>query len=111
MIKIGRRTQHFSRRRREYPEPGGVIDDTQRAHVQDIGLRCGVDELQVLRDEINVDEAASNIFQIPDIILALLERDRTAHVRHVHRDRRRITRARQDVADDFFYSGAKAGRR
>ena len=71
---------------RQHAEPRGVIEHVQRADVENIRLVGGVNELQVLRDEIDIDHAAGGIFQIPDVILALLQRDRAAHLRHVAGD-------------------------
>ena len=49
-------------------------------------MRGGMDELQVLRDEFEIDQAAGDVFQIPAVGVALLDRDRAAHLDHVAGD-------------------------
>ena len=71
------------------------------------GLVGGVNELEILRDEIDIDHAAGGIFQVPDIVLALLQRDGAAHVRDVAGDAGGVARPRQHVADDRLDPGAE----
>ena len=47
----------------------------------------GVHELQILRDELEIDQPAGGVFQVPALVVALLGRDRAAHLDDVARDR------------------------
>ena len=51
--------------------------------IENIRLFGGMDELQVLCDEIDVDQSTGSIFQVPDVVLALLQRDGAAHLGYV----------------------------
>ena len=67
----------------------------QGRDVENVGLVGGVNELQILRDEIDVDHAAGGIFQVPDVVLALLLRNGAAHLGHVAGDAGGIARPGQ----------------
>ena len=49
-------------------------------------------ELQILRDELDVDQPAGDIFEVPALALALLGRDRLAHLDDVAGDHRGVAR-------------------
>ena len=59
------------------------------------GWLGGVDELQVLGDELDVDEAAAHLLQVPDVVGALLLGDALAHVDDVGGDLRLVARHRR----------------
>ena len=65
---------------REHAEARGVVEHGRCGDVEDAGLVGGVDELQILRDEVDIDHAARRIFEIPDVVLALFLRNGAAHV-------------------------------
>ena len=69
-----------------------------------------MDQLQVLRDELDIDQPARGVFQIPDVVLALLQRDRAAHLGDVVGDDPAVADAGQDTADDILDAGAERGR-
>ena len=56
-------------------------------------------ELEILREEFEVDEAARGIFQIPARVLAHLLGDSLPHIRHVGRHHLRIAFAAQHSTD------------
>src|SRR5215471_5479390 len=64
--------QHFGLRLRQNGKPRGIVDHLERVDVENIRLLAGMDELEILRDEIDVDHAASSVFEVPGIALALL---------------------------------------
>ena len=68
-----------------------------------------MNELQILRDELDIDHAAGGIFQIPDIVLAFFLRDRAAHLGDVAGDDRGIAWPRQHLADDRLDLGRNSG--
>ena len=70
-----------------------------------------MNKLEILRDEIDIDHAARGIFQVPDVVFALLQCNGTAHLAHVVGDPGGIALPRQHVANDLFDSGAKLRRR
>ena len=98
MIEPGRRSQDFCIRQRQDAEPLGVVEHLRRVDVENIRLVGGVNELEILRDEIDIDHAAGGMFQIPDVGLALLQRNRPAHFRDIVGDaagsRGRVSTAR-----------------
>ena len=49
------------------------------------GIARGVHELQILRDELDIDERAGGIFEIPGIGVALFLGDRRAHLDDIGR--------------------------
>ena len=102
VVEPRRRAQHFGFRLRQHTELCGVVEHRKRRDIEDVGLFRGVNELQILRDEIDVDEAARGMFQIPDIGLAFFLRDRAAHVGDVNRGARRIARPGQHGANDVL---------
>ena len=64
------------------------------------GVSRGVNELQILRDEFDIDQPAGGIFQIPAVGVALLVGDGAAHLDHVAGDHaRRRAAAAEHVAD------------
>ena len=75
-----------------------------------IGLGSGVDKLEILGDEIDIDHAAGGILQIPDVVLALFQCDRVPHVRGIPGDARCVAGPHQHVTNDFFDLAAKRRR-
>ena len=69
-----------------------------------------MDELQILRDEVDVGDAAGGVLQIPEIVLALFLRDGAAHVGDVMGGGGGIARPDQGVADDRLDPRPKRGR-
>ena len=111
VIEPRRRAQDLGVRLRQHAEPRGVVEHLQRGDVENFGLVGGVDQLQILRDEIDIDQAAGGVFQIPDVVLALLQRDGAAHVGDVAGDAGAVARPRQHAADDALDPRAKRRRR
>jgi hypothetical protein len=66
-----------------------------------------VSQLQILRDEIDVDDAAGGMFQVPDVVLALLLRDGAAHIGDVTGDAGAVARPGQHAANDRLDTPAK----
>ena len=77
--------------------------------VENIGLVGGVNQLEILRDEVDIDHAAGGIFQVPDVVLALLQRDGAAHVRDIAGDAGAVARPRQHGANDAFDRARNSG--
>ena len=69
----------------------------------------GVDQLQILRDEFEIDQAAGDVLQVPALAVALLGGDRAAHLDdvagHVSASRGRHSTSRMT----FSTRAAKAG--
>ena len=59
---------------RQHPEARGVVEHLQCRDAEDFGFFRGVHELQILGDEIDIDEPTGGELEVPDIILALLQR-------------------------------------
>ena len=106
-----RRPQHFRRRGRQYAEPRGVVEYVQGVDIEDVGRGGGMNQLQILRDEIDVDDAARGIFQVPDVVLAFFQPDGAAHVGDIGGDAGGVTQPRQHVTNDIFDFAAKIRRR
>ena len=62
-------------------------------------------------DEIDIDDAARGIFQVPDVALALFQPDGAAHVGDIGGDAGGVTRPRQHGTNDIFDFAAKIRRR
>ena len=63
------------------------------------GVCGGVDELQILRDELDIDQSAGDIFEIPALAIAFLGRDRLAHFHDIAGDHLGVARPAQHGAD------------
>ena len=83
LIEPHRRPQHFRVLGAEHAKPPGLVEHARGRGVEDVRHLGGMNELQILRDELDVDQAAGDVFEIPAIALALLARDRLAHLDHV----------------------------
>src|SRR5262249_48898112 len=62
---------------------GHILQRLDRVLAQDAGVRRAVYELQVLGDELQVDQAAAHLLELPRIARSLLFLDARAHVAHV----------------------------
>jgi len=61
-----------------------------------------MNELQVLRQEFDIDDAARGIFQIPDVVLALLVGHRPTHFQNVVGDDVDVARTHQHARDQLL---------
>ena len=52
----------------------GLLQHPRRRRVENLRRRGGVHELQILRDELDVDEGAGGVFEVPRIGVALFLR-------------------------------------
>ena len=102
MVQPRRGSQHFRRLARQHTELLGIVDHPERIDVEDFRPRRGVHQLQILRDEVDVGDAARGILQIPVVGLALLLRNRPAHVGDVMTGGDRVARPDQGVADHLL---------
>ena len=66
-----------------------------------------VRELQILRDEFDIDQAAGGVFEVPALAIALFFGDRGAHLHHVARNQSRIARPLQNLADHVLHPRAE----
>jgi hypothetical protein len=66
-----------------------------------------VHELQVLRNELDVDERAGRIFEIPAVGVALFLGDCRAHLDDVSRDNGRLALAAEHLAKNSLYARGK----
>ena len=64
-------------------------------------------ELQILRDELDIDQSTGNIFEVPGIGIAFFFGNSTAHVNDIARGGRDISFSAQDIANNRFNSGRK----
>jgi hypothetical protein len=64
----------------------------RRGSVKNIRRLRRVDELQILRDELDIDQASGDVFEIPPIAIASLRRDGVAHFKDIGGDHARVTR-------------------
>ncbi len=76
VIEPRRGAQDLGLRLREHAEPCGILQHLQRRHVEDFRLVMRMHELEILRDEVDIDHAAGCVFEIPMVALALFLRDR-----------------------------------
>ena len=86
------RPQHVGLLGRQQAEPPGLVQHPRRRGVENFRLLGGVDQLQVLRDELQVDQPARRVFEVPARAFALFGGDGAAHVGHVLGDHRGIAR-------------------
>ena len=63
--------------------------------------------MQILGDEFDIDQSARGILQIPDVILALFQRDGAAHLGDVVGDDVPVAWPGQHIADDLLDTFAK----
>ena len=63
------------------------------------GVVGGVNQLQILRDELDIDQPAGHVFEIPSLAVAFLGRDRLAHFDDVGGDHLGIAWPAQHRAD------------
>ena len=61
-----------------------------------------MNELQILRDELDIDQPAGGIFEVPAIAVALFLGDRRTHFDDVAGDQFGIARPAQNIANDAF---------
>jgi len=66
--------------------------------------RGRVNKLQILGDELDVDQSAGDIFEVPTLAVALLGRDRLAHFGDVAGGHLRVARPAQHGSDEFFHA-------
>ena len=92
--------QDFRIRQRQHAKPLRVIKSLLGIDVENVRHVRSVDELKILRDEINIDHASSGIFQVPYIVLAFFQRDRAAHLRDIAGDKTSVARSHQDIANN-----------
>ena len=68
-------------------------------------------ELQILGDELDIDQPAGGIFEIPAVVVALLFGDRLAHFGDVARNQLGVARAAQHAADHLLDARGELRRR
>ena len=61
-----------------------------------------VHQLQILRDELDIDQSADSVFEVPALAVAFFLGDGAAHFHHVAGDLRDVARALQNFADDLL---------
>ena len=83
----------------EQPGIAQLAEGPDRVRVEHLGVGRRVHELQVLGDELEVDEAAAHLLQVPDVVGALLLGDALAHVAHVGGDLGAVARQDERGAD------------
>ena len=99
VVEPHRRAQHGGVGGSEQAELGGLFQDARRRGIENVGHRRGVHELQILGDELDIDECAGRVFEVPGIGVALLRGDRGAHLDHVLGDGALVALAAEHVAD------------
>ena len=102
VIEPRRRPQHVGLLRRQQPEPPRLVEHARGRGVEDLRLLRGMNELEILRDELQIDQPAGGIFEVPARVLALLLGDRLPHLDDVRRDRRGIALAAEHGADHLL---------
>ena len=63
-----------------------------------------VNELQILRDELDIDQPTSCIFEVPAFTVPFLLGNGRAHFHHVTGRQFCVSRPPQDALDDALYS-------
>ena len=99
-------------RRVEQPGVAQAQERRPRGGGQDFGVAVGVPELQVLGDELDVDQAAAHVLDVPNDVGAVLVAHALAHSGHVAEQLVGVAPARQGVADHLFHlrlEGRRAG--
>ena len=102
LIEPHRRAQHVGVLRRQQAEPRRLVEHARGRGIENVRLLGRMHELQILRDEFEVDQPAGDVFQVPALLVALLGRDRGAHLHDVAGDRLGVARAAQHVADHLL---------
>ncbi|EAQ35672.1 hypothetical protein NB311A_12649 [Nitrobacter sp. Nb-311A] len=101
--------QDFRIRQRQDAEPLRVIKRLLGIDIENVRHIGRMNELKILRDEINIDHASSGILQVPNIVLAFFQRNRAAHLRDIVGDKAGIARSHQDVTNDSLDPRTKIG--
>src|SRR5262249_45904466 len=77
----------------------GFVEDMRGRGVENVRRLGCMDELKILRDELDIDQAAGDVFEVPALVLALLARNGGAHIGSIFGDQRGSTRPTQHIAD------------
>ena len=111
VVEPRRRPQHVGIFRRQQAQPPRLVEHARGVGVEDLRLLRRVNELEILRDELQIDQPAGGIFEVPARVLALLLGDRLPHLDHIRRHRRRIALAAEHGADHLLDAGGERRRR
>src|SRR5581483_9276415 len=72
VVKLDRRPQNFGILDRQYIQCPRLVEHTHRRRVEDFRKSMRVNELQILRDKLDIDQAAGGVFQVPARPVTLL---------------------------------------
>ena len=99
------RPQHGRILRLQNTRARSLLQHARRRRVEDFRRGRGMHQLQILRNELDIDEPAGGMLEIPGISIALFRRNRAAHFHDVGRDRVGIAPAAEHLADRRFDRG------
>src|SRR5437764_2708037 len=99
VIKSHGRSEHLGIIDRDHTKPPCLVEYPRRRCIENLRYSVGVNELEILRNEFDVDQTAGGILEVPAVPVALLARDRGAHFHDVARHHRRIARWAQYCED------------
>ena len=107
-VKLNSWSKDFGVFNRQYSQRPCFVENACRRRTENIGQSMSVNELQILSDELNIDQPASYVFQIPPSLSPFPWRSRN-HFHDIPGNQFRVTRATQCVASNTFRSGLNAG--
>ena len=90
VVELHRRTQHFGLLDRQHVQRPGLVEDARGRGVENVRQLVRVHQLQILRDEFDIDQAAGRVFEVPALAVAFLLGDGPTHFHDVAGDRFRF---------------------
>ena len=98
VVKLHGRAQDFGILHPQNAQRPRFVEHTRGRRVENIGTLMSVNELQILRNELNIDQPAGDIFEIPALAVTFFLRNGRSHLHNVagrhwaSRGRRKISR-------------------
>ncbi len=77
------RAQDFHFRQRQQAEPPGFVQHAGGGRIQNVGLLGGMHQLQILRDEFDIDQTAGRELQVPAVAVAFFCGYGAPHLDHI----------------------------
>ena len=102
MKQQNRRTQHGRILGHQNTRARRLLQQSGRRRVEDFRRGRAMHQLQILGDELDIDEPAGGVLEIPPIGIALFRSDRAAHFDDVGRRPRSHPPAADHLADRRF---------
>src|SRR5690606_21964645 len=97
--KTSRGNQDRSATARDQPFAVDLLQRENGVLVEHVRMLGGMNELQILRHELEIDETATDVLQIPDLVRTLLSSNSLAHVAHVGGNLGAVAWTDQNITD------------